>query len=224
MPVSLSAREMVRGLYAIVDTSYVSPANIEKAAGALVRGGARVIQLRAKDLSAADVINAAAAIRSLTLKNGVAFIVNDRIDIAILSGADGVHLGQDDIPLKDCRRLLGSSAIVGISTHDLDEAKEAASGGADYISFGPIFTTKTKKDAASPRGLESLKLMAREITLPIVAIGGITEENVEDVLQAGADSVAVISDILTSSDVSAKTASIIAKIDRFLSKPSIRKN
>jgi thiamine-phosphate pyrophosphorylase len=214
MPLSPSAREIIRGLYAIVDTTYVKPVDVEKTAGALIRGGARVIQLRAKDSSAADVITAAAAIRALTLKNGVAFIINDRIDIAILSGADGVHLGQDDIPLEDCRRLLGSSAIVGISTHDLDEARKAASGGADYISFGPVFATVTKKDAAPPRGIEGLRELVREVTLPIVAIGGITEENVEEVLSAGADSVAIISDILTAHDISERTASIISKIDR----------
>lgn len=220
MPVSFSAREIIRGLYAIVDTSYVLPRDIEKAAGALIRGGARVIQLRAKDLSGADILNAAAAVRTLTLKSGAAFIINDRIDIAILTGADGVHLGQDDIPLEDCRRLLGGSAIVGISTHNPDEAQKAASGGADYISFGPIFPTKTKKDALPPRGLAGLKEISEKITLPVVAIGGITEENVEEVLQAGAASAAIISDILEASDISAKTASIISKIDLCRSKPT----
>ncbi len=220
MPISPSASEIIRGLYAIVDTSYVPFADIEKAACALIRGGARVIQLRAKDRAAAEVLDAAAALRALTLKSGAALIVNDRLDVAILAGADGVHLGQDDIPLEYCRRLLGGSAIVGISTHDLDEARKAASGGADYISFGPVFPTKTKKDALPPRGLERLQEITREITLPVVAIGGITEENVEEVLSAGADSVAVISDILTARDVAVKTASVVSKIDKFLSKAS----
>lgn len=215
-------KEIIRGLYAIADTTYARPRAIGKTAEALIKGGARVIQLRAKDLPGGEMLKAAAALRSLTIKTGAVFIVNDRIDIAVISGADGVHLGQDDIPIEDCRRLLGSSVIIGISTRNLMEAKRAEASGADYISFGPIFPTKTKKDASTPKGLQGLREIAGKISLPITAIGGITGENVETVLRAGADAAAIISDILTAPDISAKTAFIVSKINGFRSKYPVK--
>lgn len=201
----------IEGLYAIIDSSYLKIGDMEKAAVKILEGGAKIIQLRAKDFGSNDMLEAAIFLKAAAQKYEALFVINDRIDIAMLSGADGVHLGQDDIPVTEARKLLGNK-IIGISTHDPKEAIEAEAQGADYISFGPIFATKTKKDAQTPRGIEYLKEIRKAVTLPIAAIGGITEDNMKEVLRAGADSVAIISDILTNADLKAKTASIIRHI------------
>ncbi|MBI1910583.1 MAG: thiamine phosphate synthase [Deltaproteobacteria bacterium] len=207
----MGAGKSIEGLYAIIDSSYLKIGDMEKAAVKILEGGAKIIQLRAKDFGSNDMLEAAMFLKTAAQKYNAIFIMNDRIDIAMLSGADGVHLGQDDIPVTEARKLLGNK-IIGISTHDPKEATEAEAQGADYISFGPIFATKTKKDAQTPRGIEYLKEIRKAVTLPIAAIGGITEGNMKEVLLAGADSVAIISDILTNADPKAKTASIIRHI------------
>lgn len=202
----------IKGLYAIMDTTYISPVDIGPVAEKALRGGVRLLQLRAKGLSSGPALNASRTLRRLTLDHGAAFIVNDRVDIAVISGADGVHLGQDDIPLPEARSLLGEGSIIGVSTHDPEEATSAEKDGADYISFGPIFPTKTKTDAQTPRGMEYLSVIRKTVSIPIVAIGGITCENAEAVLRAGADSVAVISDILLSDDITGRVSQIISRI------------
>ncbi|MEK7773638.1 MAG: thiamine phosphate synthase [Deltaproteobacteria bacterium] len=204
----------IRGLYAIIDTAYVGRDGVREAAVGLLSGGARIVQLRAKDAAPRDALEASRIIREVTEKSGAIFIVNDRVDIAMISGADGVHLGQNDLPVAEVRRLLGPDRIIGLSTHDVKEALEAGPLGADYISLGPIFPTTTKKDAHPPRGLPLLSEIRKAVRLPIVAIGGITQENMEDVFKAGADSAAMISGILTQGDISAKTASIVSMIGR----------
>jgi thiamine-phosphate pyrophosphorylase len=206
----------ITGLYAIIDSAWAPLTEAGKYAEALVAAGVRVIQLRAKDEGGRAVCDAARAVRAAT-KGRALFIVNDRLDIAILSNADGIHLGQDDIPLVEARRFM-PSAIIGISTHNLEEAKKAESLGADYISFGPIFQTKTKKDADTPKGIEGLKKLAPNIAIPIVAIGGITADSAISVLEAGASAVAIISDILLVEDVLARAAGIVSKISPVLKK------
>ncbi len=143
-----------------------------------------------------DIYKEAAAIREYTKKRGVTFIVNDYIDIALAVDADGVHLGQDDMPIEEVRKIMGRRKILGVSTHNLKQAIQAENSGADYIGFGPIFHTGTK-DAGRPRGLKKLEKIRSHIGIPIVAIGGIAIENVGDVLHAGADACAVISGILS---------------------------
>ncbi|MDO8426591.1 MAG: thiamine phosphate synthase [Deltaproteobacteria bacterium] len=208
---SLRAKQ-VKGLYAIIDTSYAPLEGLEKTASLIIEGGAKILQLRSKGTASGQVLEACRKLRRITLDNGAIFIVNDRVDIAIACGADGVHLGQEDIPLTDARSLLGASAIIGVSTHNTKEAKEAEASGADYISFGPVFPTKTKADAQSPKGLEGLKEIRKSVRLPIVAIGGVTEERLMDVLNSGADGAAIISDILASGDIRLKVSSIVSKI------------
>ncbi len=208
---SLRAKQ-VKGLYAIIDTSYAPLEGLEKTASLIIEGGAKILQLRSKGKGAGQVLEACRKLRRITLDNGAIFIVNDRVDIAVACGADGVHLGQEDIPLGDARSLLGASAIIGVSTHNTKEAKEAEASGADYISFGPVFPTKTKADAQSPKGLEGLKEIRKAVRLPIVAIGGVTEERLMDVLNSGADGAAIISDILASGDIRLKVSSIVSKI------------
>jgi len=205
-------RKGITGLYAIIDSSLVSMDNAGEYAQKLVDAGVRLIQLRAKGEGSRAVLAAARAMRSAT-KDKALFIVNDRVDIAMLSKADGVHLGQSDIPLIEARRLM-PNALIGVSTHNLEEATDAASLGADYISYGPIFATQTKKDADIPKGLEGLKALAPSVNIPIVAIGGITVETAASVIEAGASSVAVISGILLADDIKSRAADIISRIGR----------
>jgi thiamine-phosphate pyrophosphorylase len=206
----------IRGLYTIIDTSYVPPEGIERAAVDITAGGARIIQLRAKGIGSGESLKTARLLKEVTSKRKVTFIVNDRVDIALLSRADGVHLGQVDIPVKEARRLLGKEKIIGLSTHNLNEALAAdRSGYVDYISFGPIFPTISKTDALTPKGLKGLLEVRRNVTLPVTAIGGITEDNLSSVLKQGPDAVAMISEILTSKDIRKKVAVLVEKIETF---------
>lgn len=196
-----NAPNKINGLYAIIDTSFMALGSAEKTAIEVLEGGAKIIQLRAKDAPTGPMLEAARKIKAKALGYGALFIVNDRVDVALLSRANGVHLGGDDIPLEDARELLGKNAIIGISTHTRREAIEAQKRGADYISFGPVFATKTKKDALSPRGIEALKEAIEAVSIPVVAIGGINEKNLSDVLMTGGNAVAIISGILTAPSI-----------------------
>ncbi len=204
---------LISGFYPIVDTAYLKPGELSILASSLLKGRASVIQLRAKGLGGRELLKAAREIKRLASSCGAVFIVNDRVDIALLSGADGVHLGQDDIAPLEARKALGPDAIIGLSTHDADEAKKALSLGADYVSFGPVFATSTKKDAQAPKGLSALKEARRATPLPIVAIGGITEENMGKVNEAGPTAIAMISEALLSDDPEKKAFSIVSKIN-----------
>jgi len=181
-------------LYLITDRSVSGLRHIEIAKRA-IHAGVRIIQLREKEMSKKELCKEALIIRNLTLKYRATFIMNDYIDIALVTNADGVHLGQDDMPVKEARKVIGKDKIIGVSTHTLRQAIDAQNSGADYIGFGPIFKTKTK-DAGKPKGIKALIEIKRHIKIPVVAIGGITSENAPAVLNAGADAVAVISDIL----------------------------
>lgn len=210
------------GLYPIIDLEYLthSHSNGEAArvAGTILKAGCgkiNILQLRAKEQNANKILKAAREIRSLKDSFDFLFIVNDRVDIALMSDADGVHLGQGDIPLDEARKLLGEEKIIGLSTHNITEALEAKKLQADYISFGPIFKTRTKLDAHSPRGLDGLSKVARTLEkgrLPIVAIGGITNESITEVLAAGASMTALISEILLADDISNVVTELIKKI------------
>jgi len=197
-------------IYPIIDGSIVTLDNIGKTAEAIIDGGAKILQLRAKSLSSKEFLETARIIRKITKDKGTVFIVNDRVDIALLTDADGVHLGQGDLPVKEARRLLGNNKIIGYSTHNLREALEAVRLPVDYISFGPIFPTKTKEDAQTPKGLKLLSEVRKAVVIPIVAIGGITETNMFHVLKEGVESVAMISEILTVKDISQKINRVIA--------------
>ncbi|HUO78020.1 MAG TPA: thiamine phosphate synthase [Thermodesulfovibrionales bacterium] len=159
-----------------------------------LEAGAGWIQYREKEKTRREIYGEAIRLRELTTEYGAALVVNDHTDIARAVGADGVHLGQDDLPLKEARRIMGDR-IVGISTHSLPEAMDAERNGADYIGFGPVFVTTTK-DAGEPRGLEMLGRIRKAVKIPVVAIGGISEESLPLVLNAGADAVAVASAVL----------------------------
>lgn len=196
-------------IYPIIDDSLVSIDTIEGASKAIIKGGAKIIQLRIKRFSSKEFLDAARIIREIARNKEVFFIVNDRVDVAILADADGVHLGQDDMPVTEARKLLGKDKIIGYSTHNIREVLEAIKLPIEYISFGPIFPTKTKRDAQIPKGIKGLAEVRKIIDIPIVAIGGITETNMIHVFQEGADSVAMISDILNSQDITKKVGRLI---------------
>ncbi|RJQ21487.1 MAG: thiamine phosphate synthase [Nitrospiraceae bacterium] len=180
-------------LYLITDRHLAGLSHIQIARRAIA-AGLRVIQLREKHMSKNELYNEALAIRILTGKYKATFIINDYIDIALAVNADGVHLGQEDMPVEEARKIMGKK-IIGVSTHSLRQAVRAEQAGADYIGFGPMFATSTK-DAGRPKGLGRLKEVRRHIKIPIVAIGGITQENFLPVLETGADAVAVMSAVL----------------------------
>ena len=160
----------------------------------LSRGGATLVQLRDKQSPALQFYEHARAAMAVAARSGVQLIVNDRADVALAIGAHGVHLGQDDMPPEAARKILGAEAIIGYSTHSVEQAQRALGLPIDYIAIGPIFTTATKADTSPVLGLEGLRAVREAIgNIPLVAIGGISHANARDVIEAGADSVAVIS-------------------------------
>lgn len=192
-------------LYAILDPEQIKGRAAAEVLDQILRAGAKVLQLRCKALPASEFLDLARAARSATAHHGCRLIVNDRIDIAMACGADGVHLGQDDLPLQAGRKLLGGK-LIGISTHDIEQARQAERDGADYIGFGPMFGTQTKETGYGARGIEMLGQVRAAVTIPIVAIGGVNETNVSQVWRAGANSAAIISYILGAADIGAKIA------------------
>ena len=188
---------MLDPLYAIVDVPLCGVRGVDPLAilDAFLAGGARLIQIRDKSSSSRDRLALADAAVARARAAGARLIVNDRADIAKLSGADGVHVGQDDLPIDEVRAIVGADAIVGISTHQEEQIDDALRSTATYLAVGPIYATATKDTGYSARGLAMLRRAAAGAK-PVVAIGGITLERAPDVLAAGASSVAVISDLL----------------------------
>ncbi|MFH1008185.1 MAG: thiamine phosphate synthase [Candidatus Latescibacterota bacterium] len=189
-------------LYFLTDRALSRKGNPEDVRAAL-EGGVRIVQYREKTLSIRDRIQEALRIKALCHEVGATFVVNDRVDLSLAVGADGVHLGQEDMPLSVARRLMGEGAIIGITVHNVPEALQAVEGGADYLGASPIFTTRTKADAGAPMGLAGLREIRAQVRLPIVGIGGINRANARQVLEAGADSLCALSAILSQEDVGA---------------------
>jgi thiamine-phosphate pyrophosphorylase len=187
-------------LYFITDSRLTRKTVLEDAKAAL-KAGVKIIQYREKNKSTSDMIKEADKIKKLCLKNNTLLIINDRVDIALAVDADGVHLGDDDMPYHTTRKILGNKKIIGLTVHNLREAAEAQKAGADYIGASPIFETRTKPDAGAPSGIKFIQKVKKTIKIPFVAIGGINESNVADVLKSGAKSVAIISAIISSPDV-----------------------
>jgi thiamine-phosphate pyrophosphorylase len=170
--------------------------NIVRAA---IAGGVTCVQLREKHADTRAFLEEARALKELlvALEASIPLLINDRLDVALAIGADGVHLGQSDMPLADARRLLGDTMLIGISAESLEDAVRAEAEGADYIGISPVFTTSTKADIAPPLGLEGIRRIRAAVSLPLVAIGGIHQENAGAVIRAGADGVAVVSAIVS---------------------------
>lgn len=165
-----------------------------------IKGGADTIQYRSKSGSTREMIDAAIKIKALCSDAGIPLIINDRVDVAIASGADGVHLGDDDFPIPLARKLLGPNAIIGGSAGNIDEALKCLNDGADYIGSGPVYGTKTKSDAGDAIGVETIRSISAKIPIPVIAIGGVTAGHVDELLAAGVHGVAVISAVCLSDD------------------------
>ena len=187
-------------LYLIADVEQIKedmPSSVKLA----IDGGVKAIQLRGKDLSAKELLKIGERLRHLTHIESVKLFINDRIDVAMAIQADGVHLGQNSMPVKLARETSGDRFIIGVSTHSLKEAMDAEAGGADFITVGPIFETESKLRYGSPVGLTTLADVCRKVKIPVFAIGGISIERVNSVMKEGAHGVAVISAILKAESV-----------------------
>ena len=187
-------------LYGILDLGYVDASEMAGVAGQLIDGGVELIQLRAKVRPAGEVATVATALHEITQRRGVPLIINDYPEIARSVGAEGLHLGQDDLSIAEAREIVGPDCVVGKSTHSLDQAIRAFYEGADYIGFGPIFATPTKPDYA-PVGLEEIRKVHEAVRIPIFCIGGIKLENLPEVIAAGARRVVIVSGLLLAHDI-----------------------
>ena len=189
-------------IYLVTDDYYLNTDGAYQVIELAIQAGVTLLQYRVKEKNSREMLREAVIMRELSRKYGVPLIINDRMDIALAVDADGLHLGQDDLPLEVARRYMGDK-IIGVSATCYDEAKEAILKGADYVGIGPVFPTGTKKDAKQPCGLEIIQTLKKEFPLiPLVAIGGINFDNITQVIRTGIDGVAIISAILGSSDQS----------------------
>ncbi|MGH7399400.1 MAG: thiamine phosphate synthase [Candidatus Rokuibacteriota bacterium] len=198
-------------LYAILDRTVVRGLDLPGLLEAVLAGGCRLVQLREKTMSVAEILPQAQRLAQRCREVGALFIVNDRADLALAAGADGLHVGQDDLPARQAREILRPGMILGVSTHDPEQARRAVADGADYVAVGSIFpsTTKTGFQLVGP---ELIRRVRPEVPVPLVGIGGITADNALAVLAAGADGVAVISALCAASDPEAATRAFLARI------------
>ncbi len=187
-------------LYGILDITYVAVTDVERVAGAMIEGGVDLLQVRAKTSSVAEVVDLAGQLHKITLTAGVPLIVNDYAEVAAQVQIEGVHVGQDDDSIATAREKAGRAIIVGKSTHSLEQASAAQREDADYIGFGPIFTTPTKPDY-KPIGVKNIKRVHADVSLPIFCIGGIKVDNVGEIVAAGAKRVAIVSGLLKAPDI-----------------------
>ena len=187
-------------LYLVTDSEILKGRDFYKCIEDALKGGVTTLQLREKDASGKEFLEKAYKLRELTKKYNALFIINDRVDIAMLCGADGVHVGQSDIPLKEVRQLIGKDKIIGISAHNIKEATDAKNGGADYIGVGAMFNTTTKDDATIVT-LEQLKEIDENVNIPKVLIGGINLDNINTFNGINIDGYAVVSAILKCDDI-----------------------
>lgn len=203
--------KMLNGLYVITDDQLCPGRTHVEIARAAIEGGARIIQMRDKSASDREFYESALAIRQLCTEADALFFVNDRAHIAAAVGADGVNVGQTDLPISAVRAILGPKAIIGVSCDNIEQAVQAELDGADYVGFGPVFPTSTKLDAGPVSGLETLRLVCARVALPVVAIGGIGASNIAEVAAAGAACAAVVSAIVRAPDMTTATIDLIRR-------------
>ena len=207
----LFKKEIPFGIYGITsEKDSLGRSNIE-IVKKMIKAGIKIIQYREKQKSFKEMYMDCLKIREITKKAGVVFIVNDYIELAMMVDADGVHIGQDDWPIEEARKILGDDKIIGMSTHCQGDAENAVKKGADYIGVGPIFKTQTKD--REPVGLEYLEYVVKNITIPFVAIGGIKEENISEIVGKGAKRIALVTEIVGAEDVRGKIKSIMGKVN-----------
>ncbi|MCP4340263.1 MAG: thiamine phosphate synthase [Desulfobulbaceae bacterium] len=194
------------GLYGITAEKFSNGRTNVEVVEQMIKGGIKIIQYREKRPAKSydAILEECRQIRALTRAAGVTFIVNDYVDVAILVDADGVHVGQDDLPVGEVKKLLGRNKIIGLSTHSPQQAKDALLAGADYIGVGPIFATKTKDDVCDPVGFSYLDWVVENIALPFVAIGGIKLHNVDQIVQRGANIICLVTEIVGAPDIVAR--------------------
>ena len=200
------------GLYVILDPSVCPARPLVEELTTAVEAGASLFQYRNKTASMKEAYVEALALRRAAAKAGVLFIVNDRCDLALAVDADGVHLGQGDLPLDMAKKVMGPDKLIGISTHNTYQVREATAGKPDYLGFGPIFKPGSKQGHDPVVGLEGLRAMRSLTSLPVFAIGGIQIDQVEEVMRAGANGVAIISAILKAPDISLAVKAFLAKM------------
>lgn len=187
-------------LYAVTDRAWVGRQSLYEQIEAAINGGATCIQLREKELGEIEFLKEATEISALCKSRGVPLIINDNVDIAVKCGADGVHVGQDDMSVAQVRRIVGSKMIIGASAHSVEEALEAVKNGADYLGAGAVFATSTKSDT-NILPMETLKDICRAADVPVVAIGGINKENIMKLSGSGVDGVALVSAVFSADDI-----------------------
>ncbi len=195
-------------LYALTDSRLSLGRSVFDVARSLLDSGVRILQYREKDKKAGAMLAECLELRRMTREAGACFIVDDYVDIALICGADGVHIGQEDLPLPDVRALMGPEKIIGLSTHSPEQAREAERLGADYIGVGPLFATKTKDDVCAPVGLEYLDWVSGHVRLPFVAIGGIKRHNIAEVVRRGAYCCALVSELVGAEDIAARVTEV----------------
>ncbi|MGE5391722.1 MAG: thiamine phosphate synthase [Deltaproteobacteria bacterium] len=188
-------------LYMVTDRDLLGGRNLIEEVKKAIKGGVTAVQLREKKAGAREFYQMALALKQEMSGTGVPLIINDRLDIALASGADGLHIGQEDLPLQTAAAIMPAGSIIGLSVNSELEAREGARHGASYLGVGPVFQTTTKEDARSPIGLEGLRNIKEKNNIPLVAIGGINEDNVTTVKNAGAEGVAVVSALMGAPDI-----------------------
>ena len=193
-------KEVDYSLYLVTDSGLMTTATIEESVELGIQGGCTVVQLRESEGSSLEFYQKAVSLRGITARRGVPLIVNNRVDIALAVGADGVHIGQNDLPYKVAREILGEGKLIGVSCNNVAEAKEAEEAGADYIGVGAMFATGTKTNTR-PVTIQGLKEIRQEVSIPIVAIGGINKDNIALLWGTGIDGVAVVSAIVAQQDI-----------------------
>ena len=197
-------------LYLVADSSFITLETAEKKVTEAIEGGVTIVQLRAKDISAAEFYNMALKIKMITGYYNMPLIINDRVDIAIAADADGVHTGQEDLPAKEVRKLIGMNKIMGISVSNITEAEKAERDSADYLGAGAMFPTDTKLDAKYV-SIEELREIKKKVQIPVVAIGGINAGNAEKIFCAGADGIAVVSAVLGEKNIKEAALKLVSK-------------
>ncbi len=208
-------------LYVVTDEVVSGGRSHLECASEVVAGGADVVQLREKLKPTGEILAIARAIRAVTVGSGALFVVNDRLDIALAAGADGVHLGQDDLPVAAARRIAPRPFLIGASVGSAEEALQAERDGADYVAVSPVFSTGSKADAGPGHGLATVAAVRLAIRIPVIGIGGIGLANAADVVRAGADGCAVISAVLAEPEMAAATRSLRRIVIRALSERSV---